>query len=297
MLDVPKRARDYFTLKQDASPEAALGDCGFSQEDIDNAPPVEIEDDEFEGEATPATVARLTAAALSDPDVEWTLLLVRHLRANGVTVKFVQGWRTRGSSYAPRGQMEHHTASNPLGGNAPALGIVTNGRSDLPGPLAQTLTARNGTVYIVAKGRANHAGTGGPRSGIPQNSGNSFLRGNEAENSGVGERWSKKQVDAMVTLDAVTLKLLKRGAAMYMEHKQWTTRKIDRAMQNVEGRSNGITPRQYRRMVKRRMSTLGRKTFVVTATKRREITGWKKARAWARLMRGRNFKTTVQEKP
>jgi hypothetical protein len=42
----------------------------------------------------------------------------------------------------------------------PSLGIITNGRPDLPGPLAQLCLGRDGTMYVVAAGRCNHAGTG-----------------------------------------------------------------------------------------------------------------------------------------
>jgi len=79
----------------------------------------------------------------------------------GLKVAEQPGWQNRG-----RGQMGpvkgvicHHTAG-PLAGNMPSLGIVTNGRSDLPGPLAQLCLGRDGTFFVVAAGRCNHAGKG-----------------------------------------------------------------------------------------------------------------------------------------
>ena len=48
-----------------------------------------------------------------------------------------------------RGVICHHTAG-PLAGNAPSLGIVTNGRPDLSGPLAQLCLGRDGTFFLVA---------------------------------------------------------------------------------------------------------------------------------------------------
>ena len=58
-----------------------------------------------------------------------------------------------------RGVMCHHTAG-PKDGNMPSLGIVTNGRPDLAGPLSQLCLGRDGTFFVVAAGRASHAGEG-----------------------------------------------------------------------------------------------------------------------------------------
>lgn len=142
----------------------------------------------------------------------------------GLNVKLVSGWETRGDSYFyPQGVVCHHTASNRNSGNTPALGICVNGRSDLPGPLCNVLLARNGDCYMVASGRANHAGSGSYR-GL---SGNSTVLGIEAENDGIGEPWSSAQLDAYYRLVAAMCSLIGRDSSWVCGHKEWTTRKID----------------------------------------------------------------------
>lgn len=156
--------------------------------------------------------------------------LGEQLKANGCKVKKVKGWQSRGSgTFDPRGVVFHHTATPATSGNAPALGIVTHGRSDLPGPLCQFLVARDGTIFFVAKGRANHAGLGGPYNGIPKDSGNAYTFGIECENSGVGEPWSKAQKRAIAVLCACLLRRMNAEPKMLFGHKEWTTRKIDPA--------------------------------------------------------------------
>ncbi|MFF2650397.1 N-acetylmuramoyl-L-alanine amidase [Streptomyces sp. NPDC058045] len=83
--------------------------------------------------------------------------MVAALSLEGVHVAEHAGWRThnrnsKGAWGPVNGILIHHTA----GSNS--LGIVWSGRSDLPGPLAHTHLAKNGTATMVGNGRANHAG-------------------------------------------------------------------------------------------------------------------------------------------
>lgn len=150
------------------------------------------------------------------------------LRGHGLTVKKVEGWQTRSAgSFAPEGVLIHHTASNKASGDLPCTGIVTHGRSDLPGPLCNILIGRSGTVLLVAAGRANHAGTGGPYGGIPANEGNFRLVGIECENDGIGEPWPDKQKKAMGIVSAVLLKRMGQPARRCFAHREWTSRKVD----------------------------------------------------------------------
>ncbi|WPM94273.1 endolysin [Arthrobacter phage Marchesin] len=72
--------------------------------------------------------------------------------------------------------------------------MCVNGRSDLPGPLCNAVFGRNGTVYLVAAGVANHAGVG-ELPGIPRNMGNHYLFGIEMESSGVAPwDWTEDQI-------------------------------------------------------------------------------------------------------
>lgn len=148
------------------------------------------------------------------------------LRTAGLVVHEVPGWQTRGSSsFYPRGVVCHHTASH-AGANAPALGICTNGRSDLAGPLCNVLLARNGDCHVVASGRANHAGTGGFR-GL---TGNSSVFGIEAENNGIGEPWPAAQIGAYLRLCAALAKGGGFTPATVCYHREWAgARKIDPA--------------------------------------------------------------------
>src|SRR6267143_1121918 len=100
----------------------------------------------------------------------------------GLRVAEQPGWQTRGRGDVERirGVICHHTAGSRTG-NMPSLGIVTNGRPDLPGPLSQLCLGRDGTFFIVAAGRSNHAGAGNWQ-GLT--SGNTNFIGIEAENTG-----------------------------------------------------------------------------------------------------------------
>jgi hypothetical protein len=148
------------------------------------------------------------------------------LRQYGVEVIEVAGWRERGSAtFNPQVIVAHHTA-NPNLADMPSLNLLINGRSGLPGPLCQVGLSRSGKAYIVASGRANHAGTGSWR-GV---SGNTNALGIEAENNGTGEPWPAAQLEAYFRVagamcDGTTPM---RGAEWVCGHKEWApSRKID----------------------------------------------------------------------
>jgi hypothetical protein len=84
------------------------------------------------------------------------------LRAAGVTVHEWPGWESRGNgqSSAYEGGIVHHTAT--AFGSAPS--ILVNGRSDLPGPLANYAGNADGSLTVIAAHPANHAGASGGRS-------------------------------------------------------------------------------------------------------------------------------------
>lgn len=147
------------------------------------------------------------------------------LRSMGLKVVEIQGWQTRGSAtFHPKGSVDHHTASG-KGRNAPALNICINGRSDLPGPLCHVLIARDNTCYVIASGRANHAGSGGYW-GI---SGNSNVYGVEHENTGTGtEPWREDQRVTAAKVHAALLQGILPGYRRVCQHKEWTSRKIDK---------------------------------------------------------------------
>jgi len=163
--------------------------------------------------------------------------LVQHLRKWGLKVEAKDGWRERGRPYNfyPRAIIAHHTASGSKSGNFASDNIVTFGRPDLKGPLCQVLLGRDGTVRLIAAGYANHAGYGGPRAGIPANQGNTYTIGIEAENNGLGEPWSKAQLNAYYRLCAALLDWMgTKDVNKVFGHKEWTSRKIDPAGINMD---------------------------------------------------------------
>lgn len=146
--------------------------------------------------------------------------LADRLRAQGLNVVEVAGWQSRGSaSFNPRGFLWHHTAG-PANGNSPSLTICTYGRAGLAGPLCNVFQARDNTVYVVAAGRANHAGEGSWQ-GL---SGNSSVYGLEIENTGTGsEPWRLDQLTVAAKIAVAC------GVPIHLMcmHKEWTRRKVD----------------------------------------------------------------------
>ena len=149
--------------------------------------------------------------------------ILERLRHYGLKVVEIDGWRTRGNTaFSPRGSVDHHTAG-PRRGNAPSLGICINGRSDLPGPLCHVLVARDLTCYLIAAGRANHAGPGGWK-GL---TGNSSVFGVERENVGTSaEPWTTAQTKHAATVHKALMG--GRSASLVCRHAEWApSRKID----------------------------------------------------------------------
>jgi len=171
--------------------------------------------------------------------------IAQHLRHWGLKVEEKEGWRDRGRPYTfkPKAVICHHTASGSLSGNFGSESVVTYGRSDLPGPLCQFLLGRDGTVQLIAAGYANHAGFGGPRAGVPANMGNTYAYGIEAENNGIGERWTKEQLNAYYRLCAALLAHIgTKDVNRVFGHKEWAPgRKID---------PTGINMDEFRKRVK-----------------------------------------------
>ena len=151
----------------------------------------------------------------------------------GLKVAEHDGWRDRGHGDVGtiRGVMIHHTAGRPEG-NMPSLGVITRGRLDgpkpLPGPLANLGLGRDGTFYVVAAGRAYHAGDGNWQ-GIT--SGNSSFIGIEAENPGTADAaWPEVQLDALRRGVAALLAAIGANSNMCCGHREYALpprRKID----------------------------------------------------------------------
>lgn len=142
------------------------------------------------------------------------------LRKAGLQVKEQPGWQTRGHGDmgAVRGIILHHTAECRDADTEPALHVITEGRPDLPGPLANLGLGQAGVYWLVAAGKAYHAG-GGAWKG--ETSGNSHFIGIEAENDGRGEAWPEVQMEAYAMGCSAIAKYCGFGVDMVIGHKEW----------------------------------------------------------------------------
>lgn len=142
------------------------------------------------------------------------------LRSVDLKVAEVDGWqdRGRGDMGPVVGVICHHTAG-PAGLNMPSLHTLVNGRSDLPGPLAQLGLGRDGTYYVIAAGRCNHAGRG-IWQGLTR--GNTNFIGIEAENTGLkDDPWPDVQIDAYHRGVAAILLKIGKSAEFCAGHKEY----------------------------------------------------------------------------
>jgi len=141
------------------------------------------------------------------------------LRNAGLKVAPVEGWESRGRARMGTiaGVICHHTATA-RDGNMPSLNTLIVGRSDLSGPLAQLGLGRDGTFYVIAAGRCNHAGEG-VWHGVT--TGNTNFIGIEAENRGVADEWPSVQMDAYARGVAAILAHVGRDERACAGHKEY----------------------------------------------------------------------------
>ncbi|MFW2830100.1 N-acetylmuramoyl-L-alanine amidase [Sphingomonas sp. ID0503] len=142
------------------------------------------------------------------------------LNRAGLGTAEYRDWRSRGRAEMGRvrGVMIHHTAGARTG-NMPSLDLLVRGRPDLNGPLAQLGLGRDGTFYILAAGRANHAGEG-VWQGI--RTGNSSFIGIEAENSGkADDPWPDVQMEALRLGVAAILQHIGASHMMVCGHREY----------------------------------------------------------------------------
>jgi hypothetical protein len=141
--------------------------------------------------------------------------------------------------YTKYHRMWHHTVSTyKVGGNlTPCLGIVKNGRPDVPGPLCNGYIGYDRIFRIICMGEANHPGLGGPITidgvRIPENSARKPTFGIEVE--GGLQTWEDiddlgpDMLEVMGRADNALAEWSGRPLTSQMEHKTWApTRKVDR---------------------------------------------------------------------
>ena len=160
--------------------------------------------------------------------------LPKILRDAGLKVEEIEGWRERGrpartGGFAPVGVLCHHTATTKATSDTNVIRLLVNGRSDLPGPLCHLGLGRDGTVYVIAAGRANHAGKAKASGSVAAGDGNRLYIGIEAFNDGRGEKWPGVQYDAYVKLAATLCREVTHNSVQTVRgHKETSvTGKID----------------------------------------------------------------------
>lgn len=178
---------------------------------------------------------------------EWATWMLDALRADPVIaprVVEVSGWRTRGRpssqfSFAPSGVIEHHTACFCKTGHDPqtCLNGILSGTQGVPGPISQLFISWTPTgtkwtgsnvdprIYLVAAGRANHAGTGVYSWGAPPGNGSSL----GIEVCGPGS-WPDAVIEVRERVTAALLRNRSWPIGRVMTHYEYATpagRKID----------------------------------------------------------------------
>jgi|SRR5690606_20042225 len=152
--------------------------------------------------------------------------LARVVRKSGLKVVEVGGWRGRGrpaytGGFNPSGVLCHHTGSSG-GGRSYAEWMAKEGRPDLPAPLCHLALDRDGTVYVCADGRANHAGEAKASGPMPAGDGNATYIGIEAMNNGT-EGWTRVQRRAYIRLCAALCVGYGLSASSVRAHKETST--------------------------------------------------------------------------
>lgn len=124
--------------------------------------------------------------------------------------------------------------------------MVVGGRPGIPGPLANLYVARDGRVFVVAAGRANHFGPGArevydrtrrdlaplgdaARLGLSDSVvGNGVYVGIEVENFGTRtDPYPRVQIDHLERACAAICEQQRWTANRCVQHREWTRRKVD----------------------------------------------------------------------
>lgn len=157
----------------------------------------------------------------------WQRWMADEYREAGLKVVEVAGWKNRGrpastGSFNPQGPTtDHHTGTKTSASRTmPTLQTLIKGRPDLPGPLCQNGIGFDGTVYVIAAGRANHAGRIGKGgvAGMPKGAdGNALAIGQEVDTNGT-QKLSEAQRHALAVVNAVNIKHFNRGTAYVHRH-------------------------------------------------------------------------------
>lgn len=169
--------------------------------------------------------------------------LLRALRSKGLRVVEHRSWRTHNRNHKGpwgpvHGVMLHHTVSS---GTASSVELCYNGHSSLPGPLYHAVIAKDGTVYLIGHGRANHAGMGDddvhdavvaekplPPDDEANTDGNRSYYGLSFINLGDGkDTYPAAQIDAGAKAAAALVEAHGWSERSVFMHSEWQPGKID----------------------------------------------------------------------
>lgn len=156
------------------------------------------------------------------------------LRAAGLTVIEVDGWKTRARSSGgystgrPTHVMIHHTASPPHTDGQRDVDYIVSGSPVRP--VSNIYTDRKGVVWVCAAGATNTNGKGADTwgGGVPVDSMNTYAIGNEIANTGTGEPYPIAQQASVLRSTAALCSAYGIGTHHVRGHFEWApTRKID----------------------------------------------------------------------
>ncbi|MGW7359481.1 peptidoglycan recognition protein family protein [Streptomyces sp. NPDC054802] len=170
--------------------------------------------------------------------------LVNALRGEGLRVIEHRSWRTHNRNHqGPWGPMHgvmiHHTVT---AGTQSSVDLCYGGHSSLPGPLCHGVIDKDGTVYLVGNGRANHAGLGDddvlravinesstlPADNEANTDGNRHFYGFECVNLGDGkDPWPAAQLEAIEKAAAAICRAHRWNHRSVIGHLEWQPGKVD----------------------------------------------------------------------
>ncbi|TXS48882.1 peptidoglycan-binding protein [Streptomyces sp. t39] len=228
--------------------------------------------------------------------------LLKALRDEGLRVVEHRSWRTHNRNHKGpwgpvNGVMIHHTVTS---GTQSSVELCYNGHSSLPGPLCHGVIAKDGTVYLVGNGRANHAGLGDddvlravvnetalPADNEANTDGNRHFYGFECVNLGDGkDPWPAAQLEAIEKASAAICRAHGWSQRSVIGHKEWQPGKVDprgftmdamrdRIGQRLGGNPDGPPapppPPRYEPFPGAAFFQVGRRSAIVTAMGRRLV--------------------------